>query len=193
MSISINEVSNIDNQSSLSIHGYVLQGWKQIFIILTLDKKCKPSPIVDLGNLVNNGGPTKAKIARRLICLGIDGVIVFQGLKKSAIMLMRAQHVPFFINVHYVAHKTKLIVHALSCLSILSKLKDLFTKLYGYFSRSHKCALEFSNIAIIMELKGFKIFQNVKTRWISIWNLWKKSNQSLETFLSRWPWMLHPQ
>jgi hypothetical protein len=170
MSISINEVSNIDNQSSLSIHGYVLQGWKQIFIILTLDKKCKPSPIFDLGNLINNGGPTKAKIAR-LICLGVDGVIVFQGLKKSAIMLMRAQHVPFFINVHYVAHKTKLIVQALSYLSIVSKLKDLFTKLYGYFSRSHKCALELSNIAIIMELKGFKIFQNVKTRWISIWNL----------------------
>jgi hypothetical protein len=44
-----------------------------------------------------------------------------------------------------------------------------------------------------MELKWFKIFQNVKTRWISMWNLWKKSNQSLEPFLSRWPWMLHLQ
>jgi hypothetical protein len=75
MSIFINEVSNINKQSSLSIHGYVLQGWKQIFIILTLDKKCKPSPIVGLGNIIKNGGLTKAKIARRLICLGIDGAI----------------------------------------------------------------------------------------------------------------------
>jgi hypothetical protein len=98
MSISINEVSNIDNQSSLSIHGYVLQGWKQIFIILTLDKKCKPSPIVDLGNLVNNGGPTKAKIARRLICLGIDGVIVFQGLKKSAKDKVDCSCIVLFVN-----------------------------------------------------------------------------------------------
>jgi hypothetical protein len=110
VSFSINEINNIDNQNSLFIHGYVLQGWKQIFIILTLDKKCKPSPIVDLGNLIKNGGLTKAKIARRLICLGIDSVMVFQGLKPSAIMLMRAQHVPFFINVHYMAHKTNLIV-----------------------------------------------------------------------------------
>lgn len=151
MSSFINEVSNI--------------------IILTLDKKCKPFPIVGLGNLIKNGGLTKAKIARRLICLGVDGAIVFEGLKTSAIMLMRAQHVPFFIDVHYVAHKTNLIVQALSHLSIVSQLKDLFTKLYGYFSRSHKCALEFLNLAIIMELKWVKIFQNVKTRWSSIWNL----------------------
>jgi hypothetical protein len=101
MSISINEVNNIDNQSSLSIHGYVLQRWKKKFIILTLDKKCTPFPMVDLGNLIKNGGLTKAKIARRLICLGVDGAIVFQGMKTSAIMLMRAQHVPFFINVDY--------------------------------------------------------------------------------------------
>lgn len=101
MSISINEVNNIDNQSLLSIHDYVLQRWKKKFIILTLDKKCTPSPMVDLGNLIKNGGLTKAKIARKLICLGVDGAIVFQGMKTSAIMLMKAQHVPFFINVDY--------------------------------------------------------------------------------------------
>jgi hypothetical protein len=51
---------------------------------------------------------------------------------------------------------------------MISKLLHLFYSPYGYFSNSQKCHLEFSKLAKIVETKGFKVLQNVKTRWINM-------------------------
>ncbi len=40
--------------------------------------------------------------------------------------------------------------------------------MYAYFSNSSNRHLEFTKLAKIMEIGGFKTFKNVKTQWISM-------------------------
>ncbi len=72
--------------------------------------------------------------------LGIDGDVVIQGLRTCLIVQMIDQHSPSFIGMHCMAKKKTLDIHHMS---IVSKLEDLFKKLYEYFLESFKCALSF--------------------------------------------------
>jgi hypothetical protein len=56
---------------------------------------------------------------------------------------------------------------------MVSKLEDLLQSLYGYFFNSPKQHLEFQKLVEIVEIKGLKVFQNVKTRWINMLTLLK--------------------
>ncbi len=47
------------------------------------------------------------------------------------------------------------------------RIESLLQYLYSYFAHSFKRHLEFTRIMEFMVTKGNKIFQNVKTRWIS--------------------------
>jgi len=51
---------------------------------------------------------------------------------------------------------------------------NLLQALHNYFAHSYKKHLEFTKLVEIMEMKGKKIFQNVKTRWMSILGLAKE-------------------
>jgi len=60
-------MKSIDNQSWLFIHDYVLEGWKHIPILLTLERVMEignPNHLTKLiwGNLINYGGLTKMKL-----------------------------------------------------------------------------------------------------------------------------------
>jgi hypothetical protein len=68
---------------------------------------------------------------------------------------------------HCMAHKTNLAMQALSNLTMVSKLEDLFQFVYAYFSSSPNCHLKFIKLAKIMEIGGFKTLKNV-TQWISM-------------------------
>jgi hypothetical protein len=92
--------------------------------------------------------------------LGIDGDVVIQGLRTCVIMQMIDQHSPSFIGMHCMAQKTILVIHHIS---IVSKLEDLFKKLYEYFLGSFKCTFEFSNLVVIVKTKGLKMLRNMKT------------------------------
>jgi hypothetical protein len=50
----------------------------------------------------------------------------------------------------------------------------LLQALHNYFAHSYKKHLEFTKLVEIMEMKGKKNFQNVKTRWMSILGLAKE-------------------
>jgi hypothetical protein len=102
------------------------------------------------------------------MCLGVDGVSTFQGVRSRVIVLMTTQQAPFLIGIHYMPHKTNLTVQSLFSMLMVSKLEDLHQSLYGYFPSSPKCHLEFKKLVEIMEIEGLKVFQNVKTRWNSM-------------------------
>jgi hypothetical protein len=66
------------------------------------------------------------------------------------------------------AHPTNLVVQVLLNLPMVAKLEDLLQALYFYFSNSLERHLEFIKLVEILEIRGLKILQNVKTRWISM-------------------------
>jgi hypothetical protein len=70
-------------------------------------------------------------------------------------LLMVGLHIP--LGVHYMVHRTNLVVQTLSHLQMVSKIECLFQTLYNYFSKSLKRHLKFMKLAKLMETKGAKI------------------------------------
>jgi len=64
--------------------------------------------------------------------------------------------------------RINLMVERLSNYPMVSCLKALCQSLYSYSCRSHKRHTELQKLANLMETKGWKMVQNVETRWISI-------------------------
>jgi hypothetical protein len=102
------------------------------------------------------------------MCLRTNGVFTFQGVKSRVIVLMKTQQAPFLIGIHYMPHKTNLMVQSLFSMPMVSKLEDLLQSLYGYFPSSPKRHFEFTKLVEIVEIEGLKVFHNVKTRWNSM-------------------------
>jgi hypothetical protein len=46
---------------------------------------------------------------------------------------MRIEQAPYLIGIHYMAHKTNLVVQSLSTMPMVSKLENLLQALYGFF------------------------------------------------------------
>ncbi len=62
-------------------------------------------------------------------------------------------------------------------------LEHLLQTLHNYFAHSPKRHLEITKLTETLELKGNKIFRNVKTQWISMLNLAKRLMAEYITFL----------
>jgi hypothetical protein len=73
-------------------------------------------------HLVEHGGLNETYIAKKLICFGANGVVVFHGVKNGVT-------IPFVSSVHYMAHHTNLVVQSLNKLSLVSKIKFMFTSI----------------------------------------------------------------
>jgi hypothetical protein len=84
------------------------------------------------------------------------------------------KYAPFLSGVHCMAHRTKLVVQALSSLSLVSKIERLLTYMHNYFTHSPKQHLETSKLAKLLECKGNKILENIKTHWILMLSPLKK-------------------
>ncbi len=94
ISIFVDEIIIIDNQNWISIHYYVVVSWRQILILLTLEHLVEGGTIANIKSvimvtLVMYGGLTNEEIVGRVVCLGIDVVSMFQGVKSRIIALMR--------------------------------------------------------------------------------------------------------
>ncbi len=72
------------------------------------------------------------------------------------------------------AHRTNLVVQTLSGLPLVICFENLLQTLYYYFVHSRKRHLKFTKLAEFIQRKGNKIFQNLKTMWISMLNPIKK-------------------
>jgi hypothetical protein len=85
--------------------------WKKIPILLTLERLeggiDSNIKFVIMDALVTFGGLTNEQIVECLVCLGVDGVSTFQGVKSRIIDLLNT-HAPYFIGIHCMAHRTNL-------------------------------------------------------------------------------------
>lgn len=173
LSLTIDEVTNIDNQSWLSVHGYVMEKWERKPILLSLQWIVDGCNADNLTNVILtaamwHGGLTETEVAERLICFGTDGAAIFQGCQTGVTTQLHYQQAPYMIGMHCVAHRTSLVVGTLSNLPMVAKLENLCKSLYSYFGSSPKHHLEFSKLAEVVESEGLKILRNVKSRWMSI-------------------------
>jgi hypothetical protein len=82
LSISADKVTFVDNTSWLSLHVYACQSWKQVPMLLSLQR------MVDGGvadavremitsSLIVHGGLSEKQIAEKLVCFGANGVSTF--------------------------------------------------------------------------------------------------------------------
>jgi hypothetical protein len=53
-------------------------------------------------------GLFQGQITKHFVCLGVDGAFTFQRVKFGIIGFMKIKQTPFFIGIHYMAHKTNL-------------------------------------------------------------------------------------
>jgi hypothetical protein len=81
---------------------------------------------------------------------------------------MNINYAPFSIGVDCMAHRCNLAFKIFSSLGIINNIKDLLQSSHAYFAHSPKWHLEFIKLIDMMETKGLKMFNNVKTQWISL-------------------------
>jgi hypothetical protein len=113
--MSCDEVTTIDNQSWLSVHLYVIDGWKWVPILHNLQRVLDGAISANLTkfimwNLVYFGSMTEIDVANKLVCFGTNGVIVFQGFKNGVTTKLMQNHVSFVSGVHCMAHCTNLAI-----------------------------------------------------------------------------------
>jgi hypothetical protein len=88
--VNCDEVTTIDNQSWLSIHVYVTKEWERVLILLNLQHVVDGrtfnnlTPLI-VKKLMEFGSLSETNLANKLVCFGVDGVIVFQGVKNVII------------------------------------------------------------------------------------------------------------
>jgi hypothetical protein len=173
ISLSCDEVTTVDNQSWISIHAYVLVDWERVPLLLSLERLVEESTAghvtkVIVNAVVRDGGLTTEEIRQRLVCFGSDGASVLQGKRNGVTVQIQGMHAPHCQSMHCVAHRTDLAVEVLLELSMISAIKKLLRKLHSYFSKSPKRHLELEKLSELLQSKGRKILNNVKTRWISM-------------------------
>jgi hypothetical protein len=104
--------------------------------------------------LFMHGGLSQQQLGEKLICFGIDGAVVFQGVRSGVIQRLKEGFTPFVIPVHDFVHHTNLAVEALSRLFVVQKLETLCKSLHAYFSGSPKRHLEFMKLVEVVETRG---------------------------------------
>jgi len=82
--VSVNEVTTIDNTQWLSIHLYMVQGWKKIPILLCVESIRASTTLNTIFGLMIKGllefcGLGLEELARKLVNMGCNGSFVFQG------------------------------------------------------------------------------------------------------------------
>jgi hypothetical protein len=128
--------------------------------ILRIDNLTK----VIMETLIIGGGLWRDQIAKKFICFGANNITKH----------ICDSYVFHFIKVHCMAHCINLAMQTLSKLPLMSHLENLLQTLHSYFAHSPKRHLNFIKLEKFMCIRQNKILQNVKTRWISMFNPIKK-------------------
>ena len=93
LSISVDEVTAVDNTSWLGVHVYVMDDWERVPHLLHLssvsDGCADQLTSTIMYSLLGEGSLTRESIASKLICFGADGVSTFQGHKNGVTAQIR--------------------------------------------------------------------------------------------------------
>jgi hypothetical protein len=92
---------------------------------------------------------------------------------------------PHMEGIHCMAHDfMNLVIHTLIHLFMMSKIEILLQKFY-FFSHSQKCHHKFVKLSKLMDIKGNKIFKNIKMCWISMLSPTKWKFAEYKTLFTR--------
>ncbi len=83
------------------------------------------------------------------------------------------------------AQQTNLTMHNLWSLPLVICLEIFVQTLHNYFTHSPKMHLECTKFVEILETKGNKILENVKTRWLLMLNPTKRMIVEYKTLLAK--------
>jgi len=83
VALTVNEITKMDNQNWILIHGYVLKDWSWILILLTTKQIMYGFNLNNLTRVLMNflklcGRISKEHITNKLVSFGADGVNVLQ-------------------------------------------------------------------------------------------------------------------
>ncbi len=142
LSISIDEVIIINNQSWISIHCDVMIGFNCVAILFILECLVEGGNATNIKTIIvfalmSYGGLFQNQIIKCLtLCLKIDSASTFERVTSRTIVLIKTNKTPYFIEIYYLAHRMNLL-NSLYFMMIVSKLEDL-QLLYKYFFSSPK-------------------------------------------------------
>ncbi len=107
--LTCDEVTSMDNANWASVHGYVVQNWCQIPLLLNVQQvfygfEVDNLTLLIMDSLMTQGGLKEEKLVARLVFFGVNGVNTFQGFKFGVIVQIQCQYAPFVIGVHCMAH-----------------------------------------------------------------------------------------
>jgi len=81
VTLTTDEITNMDNQNWISIHGYVLKDWSWILVLLIMKQIVDGSNLDNFTRVLMNslklcGGISKEHIINKLVSFGANGVSV---------------------------------------------------------------------------------------------------------------------
>jgi len=163
----------MDNGSWISIHAYVMQHWVRVPMLISFQRvvdgtRVDNLTIIIMEALQKGRGFNYAFIVQKFLCFGANEVSTFQGTKIGVTKEIDINYAPLSIGVHCMAHKCNLAFKILSSLGIINNTKYLLQSCHSYFAHNPKWHLEFIKLIDMMETKGLKMFNKVKTQWISL-------------------------
>jgi hypothetical protein len=169
ISISIDEVTAIDNTSWVGVHVYAMRSWERMPHLLHLSCVSESGTSDHLTSVIMHvllveGGLSREEIASKLVCFGADGVSTFQGSKTGVTTQIREKWAPFTLGANCSNHRINFVVETLSNYPMVSRLESLFQSMYSYFCRSNKRHAELQKLVDLMETKRNKMLRNIETR-----------------------------
>jgi hypothetical protein len=173
ISISVDEVTTVDNTCWVEVHVYAVQSWERMPHLFHLSCVYESGTFDYLTNvimhvLLSEGGLSREQIASKLVCFRTDGVSTFQGTKTGVTTQIREKWASFSLGANYCSHRVNLVVETLSKYPMVSRLERLFQSMYLYFCRSNKRHAELQKLVDLMETKRNKMLKNIETCWISM-------------------------
>jgi hypothetical protein len=133
----------MDNASWASVHGYIMQDWRHIPLLLNVQHVIYGSganigTFLIMNFLMTQRGLKEKEFVSKLVYFGVHGVNTFQGLKSRIIVQIQCRYVPFIMGVHFMVHGTNLVIQILSNLFLVFHIEGLLQSLYSFLSHNPK-------------------------------------------------------
>lgn len=108
-SLSVDEVTTMDNLSWFCCHAYVVHKWERVPLLLALVRfidGCGANNLIAivLKLILQKGGLTEEAIGDKLILFGANGHPSSQGRVNGVITQLKKGYAPYLISMHCVAH-----------------------------------------------------------------------------------------
>jgi hypothetical protein len=106
---------------------------------------------------------SKIDLANKVVCFGVNGITIFQGLKIGVTIQLTNKHCPFLIGNHCMAHRCNLDFQTFSSVTFVVNVEALLASMYTYYSQSPKRHLGCTKLAEVIGSRGLNFFRNIQT------------------------------